>query len=236
MSRRVDEHFLIVRLAAVGDVVMASALARRIRDERPNARITWLTGATTAPLVRQLADVDEVIAIDERRLLRGGPVARGAVLLPLWRELRKRSFTRVMLLHVDARYRVVIAPLALVPMTMLSRATFGAMNPVPGRYFGDEYARLLDGLAHSGPITSHAPLGRVRELPNPSELEGESRPIVALIPGGARNVLRESGVRRWPVAHYASVARALAEQGARVVLLGDANDAWVRQSFENRCR
>ena len=38
------------------------------------------------------------------------------------------------------------------------------------------------------------------------------RPQVAMAPGGARNVMRESGVRRWPV-ERASVARALVDEG-----------------------
>ena len=158
------EHFLIVRLAAVGDVVMASTLARRIRDERSSARITWLTGSNTAPLVEQFADVDEVLAVDERRLLRGGALDRAAVLLPLWRELRRRRFSRIMLLHPDRRYRSVIAPLIGTPIVSLTRAKHGAMNPVPGRYFGDEYARLLDGVDHAGPIAAHYAFARLRPL------------------------------------------------------------------------
>ena len=214
---------------------MASTLARRIRDERPDAAITWLCGRTTAPLVAQFADVDEVIAIDERRLLRGGPVDRMSALLPIWAALLRRRFTRVMLLHVDRRYRVVTAPLVTTPVVSLTRAVYGAMNPVPGRYFGDEYARLLDGLAHAGPIAAHYPLARLRPLPAIARagMPDGSRPSVAIVPGGARNVMRESGLRRWPVEHYASVARALVDDGVTVRLIGDANDAWVRPSFSD---
>lgn len=226
------ERFLIVRLAAVGDVVMASTLARRIRDERPGAAITWLCGTSTAPLVEQFADVDDVITIDERRLLRGGPVARAAELVPLWATLLRRRFTQVMLLHVDRRYRIVVAPLVGTKVVALSsRSAHGEMNPVPGRYFGDEYARLLDGLAHAGPIVGHYPLARLRPLPTVVSSGPTSRIRVAMVPGGARNVMRESGVRRWPVLHYARVARALADEGIDVVLVGDANDDWVRPNF-----
>jgi ADP-heptose:LPS heptosyltransferase len=232
-ERRTEcEHYLIVRLAAVGDVVMASTLARRIRDERPGARITWLCGTKVAPLVEQFADVDDVISIDERRLLRGGPIARTAELVPLWRQLLKCRFTRVMLLHVDRRYRVVTAPLLATPTISLSaRDAHGAMNPIPGRYFGDEYARLLDGLGHEGPIHDHYPLARLRPFAVASASERVA-PRVAIVPGGARNVMRESGVRRWPVEHYSRVARELVADGVEVTLVGDGADAWVRPSFD----
>jgi heptosyltransferase-2 len=45
--------------------------------------------------------------------------------------------------------------------------------------------------------------------------------------------MRESGLRRWPVEHYASVARALVDDGVTVRLIGDANDAWIRPSFSD---
>ena len=86
------ERILIIRLAAIGDVVMASSLARRLRDDKPDAQITWLCGQTVAPLVERFADVDEVIAIDDRRLLAGGSIDRFQVLLPLWRQLRAARF------------------------------------------------------------------------------------------------------------------------------------------------
>src|SRR2546423_8054064 len=49
----IRESFLIIRLAGIGDVVMASALARRLREERRDARIVWLCGTTAGPLVEE---------------------------------------------------------------------------------------------------------------------------------------------------------------------------------------
>ncbi|MDB4877432.1 MAG: glycosyl transferase family 9 [Gemmatimonadetes bacterium] len=229
-----DEHFLIVRLAAVGDVVMASTLARRIRDEHPGAQITWLCGANVAPIVERFADVDNVLTVDERRIFRGGPVARLRELVALWLELVKRRFTHVMLLHVDRRFRLLIAPVVgATVIVQTPRGANGPMNPVVGRYFGDEYARLLDGLAHVGPIVGHYPLARLRPTSAlASTPPGADRPMrVALVPGGAKNVLRESGVRRWPVTNYATIAAALARESAEIVLVGDQHDDWVRPSF-----
>src|SRR3954465_6308339 len=150
------ERFLIIRLAGLGDVVMASSLARRLRAYASDAHIAWLCGEAAAPLVEQLDDVNEVITVDERRLLKGDAVARLRVLPALWSRLRASQFTRVFLLHPDIRYRVITAPLTGVPIVAQSRReSHGAMNPVPGRYLGDEFARLADGLTHRGPIVGH---------------------------------------------------------------------------------
>lgn len=225
-----NEHVLIVRLAGIGDVVMASCAARRLRELRPNARISWLTGAGAAPLVEQFADVDQVIALDERRLLAGSKCEALATLLPIWSRLLRERISEVVLLHLDRRYRLVVAPLLGARMRSLEKG----INPLAGRYFGDECARLVDGgRGIQGQLASrtgaHAPLGRLRET-EPVGARG-ARPRVALVPGGARNVLREDRLRRWTVAHYAQVARALAPE-AEVVIVGDENDAWVRPAFD----
>ena len=226
------EKFLIIRLAGVGDVVMASTLARRLRAHSPTAHIAWLCGTTAAPLVGQFQDVDEVIAVDERRLLVGDSVSRLQVLVPLWRRLRASRFTRVFLLHADIRYRVLTVPLAGVPVVSQSRRdAHVAMNPIPGRYLGDEFARLMDGLAHRGPIVGHYALGALRGVVRAGHNGSTHVPRIAMVPGGARNVLRESALKRWPVGHYVGLARALVDAGCEVVLLGNSDDSWVRGEF-----
>lgn len=226
------ERYLIVRVAAIGDVVMASSVARRLREERPGAWISWLCGSAIASLVEQFEDVDEVIPIDERRLLKGRAVDRLRVLVPLWRRLPRDRFTRVFLLHADVRYRVLTAPLVGVRVTKLSRRdAHGAMNPIPGRYLGDEYARLVDGLGHRGPIVGHYPLAKLKHDPARVLAKTDDRPRVALVPGGTRNVLRESVLKRWPIENYAALARGLAADGCEIVLVGDAGDDWVRPQF-----
>ncbi len=58
---RVSPHILIVRLSAIGDVVMASGLIPALRARWPDARISWLTEPTTVPLLRHNPRLDEVI-------------------------------------------------------------------------------------------------------------------------------------------------------------------------------
>jgi len=226
MSRR--EKILIIRLAAIGDVVMASSLARRLRDAKPDAHITWLCGRIAAPLVECFADVDEVIAIDEKRLLAGGSLARLRVLLSLWPGLDAARFDVAYLLHPDLRYRIITSMLRGARVIAQSRKPrVRPSNPIPGRYLGDEAARLMDEL-DEGPMPGHFPLGRLKAL---SPTPRGDRPRVAIVPGGARNVLRESALKRWPVGHYVELARALAHEGFDVALVGNTSDEWVRPHF-----
>lgn len=222
-------RYLIVRLSALGDVVMASTLIGAIRARDPGAHITWLCGGGVAPLVRLFDGVDEVLAIDEVALLRGGMAPRLRTVVSLWGTLASRRFDMTLLGHADARYRVALRPARLGEVRTLEPLSGLRMLPIPGRYFADEYVRMLDAPGSRGPITGHAELALLRaKLPTPP---APDRVGVVLVPGGTRNVLRESGLRRWPVARYAEVAAGLLAAGRPVTLVGDAGDAWTRPAF-----
>lgn len=219
-------RYLIVKLAALGDVVMASTLIGAIRARDADAHITWLSGAGVAELVGSFAGVDDVIVADEVALLRGGVATRSRALLALWRRLAGRRFDVTLLAHADARYRAMLAPVRHGAMRSLEPRRTGRMLPIAGRWFGDEYARMLDGDRSRGPIVGHATLARVKGAMSPVDDPG-----IVLVPGGARNVLRESALRRWPAERYRQVAARLLAEGHRVTLVGDAADAWVRPVF-----
>lgn len=54
-------NILVVRLSAIGDVVMASGLIPALRARFPTARLSWLTEPPTAPLLRHNPRLDEVL-------------------------------------------------------------------------------------------------------------------------------------------------------------------------------
>ena len=222
-------RYLIVKLAAIGDVAMASAIPGAIRRREPDAHVTWLCGRGVADLVRLFADVDEVIVVDEIRLLRGGPLQRLGALFGVWRVLAGRRFEAIVLGHADRRYRTLVMTARTGRIRALEQAQSSHMLPIPGRYHGDEYVRLLDRRDARGPIAVHCPRADVRPLLPP---RSDSTPVgVVLVPGGTRNVLRESALRRWPVERYRDVAYRLRLAGFAVTLIGDEADAWVRPHF-----
>ena len=98
MPRR--EKILIIRLAAIGDVVMASSLARRLRDAKPEAHITWMCGQAATPLVERFADVDDIITIDDRKLFTSGSIGRMGVLLPTWSRIGPELSGEYIVVHL----------------------------------------------------------------------------------------------------------------------------------------
>lgn len=66
---------LVIRLSAIGDVVMASGLVPALRRAYPNARIHWLVEPAAAPVIQGHPDLERVWVWPKerwRQLLRGG--------------------------------------------------------------------------------------------------------------------------------------------------------------------
>jgi heptosyltransferase-2 len=230
---RTGERVLFVKLHALGDVVMASTAPAALRVRDPACHLTWMCAAGLAELVRLFPDVDAVIPVDAGALLRGGATARVRAMAGAWRPIAGRRFDRVLIGHRDARYAALAWPARGARRTMRSDAAERPL-PVPGRWFGDEYARLALGGSDEGPVTRAWALADVRgRLPDGRALvpEAAGRPIAALVPGGARNALRDTPQRRWPVERYAALARRLHARGYAVVLVGDADDRRVLPAF-----
>jgi heptosyltransferase-2 len=222
-----DRHrILIIKLAALGDAVMASTMLPALRERWPDAHITWLCGRGIAPLVHCFEGIDEVVTLDERRLLAGSLPVRAATLAVAMTGLAGRAYDLCLVAHKDWRYRLI--PLAARCRTV--RALGGRNGPVPGRWHGDEYRRLA--LGEDGPFTASAPLATLRgAVAQGPSMRDEAPAPVLLVPGGARNVMRDDDQRRWPVGHYRELAASLLAQGVPVTLVGGAGDRWVESAF-----
>jgi len=93
----------LLRLSALGDVTHVVPVVLSLRDQLPNAHITWIIGKTEAKLVGDLPGV-EFIVLDKKAGFEG--------YRQLWRKLRQRRFD--VLLHMQVALRSNLAA-ALVP-------------------------------------------------------------------------------------------------------------------------
>src|SRR5438105_5042302 len=84
------KRILVIRLTALGDVLLATPAVRRLKERLPGARVEWLTEAAYAPLLAGLPLVDEVLPFDRAR----NSGVRGT--LRLMRELRARRYDAVL--------------------------------------------------------------------------------------------------------------------------------------------
>jgi heptosyltransferase-2 len=55
--------------------------------------------------------------------------------------------------------------------------------------------------------------------------------MILLAPGGAKNAMMTSNLRRWPIEHYVTLAKSLLERGERIGLIGGKDDLWAEDFF-----
>ena len=230
----VAESTLIVKIAAIGDIVMALPMVSALRERAPGGRIAWLCGATAAPLLRCVEGIDEIVTIDDAALFGPRRRARIAVVIDTWKRLSGRRFDRILIAHSDPRYRV-LARTALAHQ----RVSLGRLKPRPAlmslRTHTDEYVRLVTGVddRHARrypppPVRVNLSAGLAARLAaDPAAARGR----IALAPGGAKNAARDDPLRRWPLRDYVELARALIAAGHRVIVTGATTDAWTRTEF-----
>jgi ADP-heptose:LPS heptosyltransferase len=98
-----DAHILVVKLATIGDLLLATPALRALRETYPQARIDLLVTPASAGLLDGWQVIDRIIVLDKylfdypqqllknpRNLLR---------LRPLWHELRDGHYDAVILMH-----------------------------------------------------------------------------------------------------------------------------------------
>ncbi len=239
------ERILLVKLAALGDAVMASTLVPAIRARWPRAELAWVTGQGIAPLVRSLQGVDRVIEVDEAALLGGRRMAAARAMVRAWGEIG-RGWDLALVAHTDARY----ALLARASGASDIRRFADKRGPRAGRWHGAEYARLLQDNVDAagdvaGDVDANADLGvdanaAARPQANSTDpplavLRTDALPaaripagggaLILVAPGGGRNVLRDDALRRWPIISWQSAVETLVADGHRVVAIGGVGDA-----------
>jgi heptosyltransferase-2 len=222
---------LILKFGAIGDVVMAIPAAHALYQR--GAEIDWVCGAVVAPLLACYPWI-RTIVVDDRAILKGSTGERIAALAKLWRLIGGKKYDLCATLYYDRRYRLLALPVRAKRKLMLS-TTDRAAKLLPGRHHTDEYARILLGLEDGKRPVGLAPVRPelLPESPLPRVADAAGmRPRVVLAPGGAKNMMRDDALRRWPVESYAAVARGLLEQGVEVMLIGGPDDGWVLSSFQ----
>ena len=222
-----NRRALIVKMGAIGDVIMVLPAARALHDL--GYEVHWLCGGLVEPLLRLYPWIHPHMA-DEAAILRGSAAARLRAMTSVWRDLGRASFDSVFTLYFDRRYDLLTLPVRARRKLRLTREDRGS-GLVPGRSYADEYVRLVTA-REDGEWPAHtAPLPPA-EMPASPVPRAEGRRRIVLVPGGARNLLRDDALRRWPVENYVAVARERLGRGDEVVLLGGPTDTWVLPAFD----
>ena len=133
---------LIVKLAALGDVVMALPMAAALRRHDPGVRIEWMAGRQVAPLLACVEGIDRVIEVDEAALLVGSAPAKARAVARAWAALAGRRYDAIYVAHSDPRYAVLGRGARAGERRQLAPRA-GGRGLDPSRLHADQYLDLL---------------------------------------------------------------------------------------------
>ena len=223
---------LIVAPSWIGDTIMAQPLFARLLAKNPGLQLDALAPRWVAPVLHRMAEIRDVV---------DSPFGHGQLSLkPRWRlarTLSARGYDAVYVLPNSLK-SALVPFLAGIPQRIgfTGESRYGLINirhtldkhALP--LMVERFAQLAE--APGNPLPRPIPHPRIRstaadQAKTLSEL-GLEKParIVAFCPGA------EYGpAKRWPAAHFAELAKKLAEQGCAIWLFGSPKDHAVAEEI-----
>jgi lipopolysaccharide heptosyltransferase I len=223
----------LVKLSSLGDVVHAMPVAASLRAARPRARLCWIVERREAGVLRKHPALDEVIVADTRgwRRARDPRAVRAALadVGALRRRLRAARFDVAIdlqgLIKSGAVTRATGAPVRVGFAAGWGREPLSALftnrrvlPPPAARHVVEQYLALLGPLeVAERRVEFRLPTAPATEARMEEWLAGAGlkphRRLVILNPGAGREA------KRWPVAHFATLARSLIQDADAHVLV-----------------
>ncbi len=224
---------LVIKPLALGDVLRATGFTATLRQQRPEARITFAVGDYAAPALANNPDIDEILPMGMLGTPRRYDAAQYVAFV---RRLRQRDFDAAFVL--DRSPAMALLPyFARIPYRIgldSRQRGFPHTTRVPVDMEDNEvetYRRVATfaGLTPVDTACVFRPtrddVAAARRLAEEFDLDsGGLRAVIA--PGGGVNPGAVVVTKRWPAERFAAVADWLVEtQGARVCLVGTAADS-----------
>ena len=234
---------LVVKLGAIGDLVMATPALQVVRERHPGSKVVLLTGTWSAPAVAGNPSIDEIIVVDERIFWKPNPGA----LLRLLCTLRRRRFQTAYIMHWSPLFALFAAAAGIPERIGFRRGrrgwfltqSAGFTEGVPGAHAIAQYRTLVTAAPGGDvPRAVFVLSDQEREWADAwcaaHGLEAD-RVLIAVAPGGGDNPRSSMPLRRWPIGRFRDTVRLLleSEPAVSVILLGGSRE---RTLCETVCR
>jgi len=219
------ERILVIKLGALGDIVLALGPFAAIRRHHPDARVTLLTSKPYAAFLSGSCWFDD-IWIDDRP-----PPWRADRWLRQRARLRAGRFDRVYDLQTSDRSGWYFRLMGSGARPEWSGIARGCSHPHvnPKRDFMHSIERQNEQLAMAG--IADVPPGDLTWVTADTARFGLAARYALLAPGGAPH----RPAKRWPAENFAALASRLDARGVRPVVLGTASEARLARTVCAAC-
>ncbi len=228
-------NILVIKLSAVGDIILASASFKALRERFPSARICCLVGREGLALLQGCPYLDDIIVYDHKGRHKG--------LIGFWETLEKlRHYRFDKIIDFQNNHRSHMLAFLCQP-----RSSYGYNNSKSGFLLTDGIAddqpdlppvqhqfRLLEriGIRYDDSIRLEFwprkdDFEYAKELLHSEWIDEKSHVIVGF------NIAASERwqTKNWPIAHLAKLCDMLAAEGIRVVITGMDKDRELVRSL-----
>lgn len=228
-------NILIIKLSAIGDVVMSLPFLEALRKTWPEARLTWLVEQAASDIVMDHPALDRVIVSNRKKwmndLKRGRVIKAFKGIKSFVSELRDQKYDIVVDLQGLLKSGVMVAlsrGARKIGFDKTRELSYIVLNEKLEPYDPDKHAlkRYLDVAqylgADAGGIDYLYPFNKDAEAEAYSLLkknEAESDGGLVVVNPGAK-----WDTKLWPLDHWKELARLLVEDGNRVVITGGPDE------------
>ena len=211
-----------MRLSAIGDTCHALAVVRRLQDNWPEARITWIIGKTEASLMSDIPDIDFLI-FDKSRGRAAYRDVRTA--------LQGKQFDIALCMHASLRANLLIRSLPATIRLGFDKArakdfqwllTNRRIDAARGEHAMDAMMAFATAIgATEQDLRWDIPLSDADKA-FAADHAASARPLIVISPCSSQ---RARNYRNWGVENYAAVIEHLQSvHGAHVVLTGGPSE------------
>jgi lipopolysaccharide heptosyltransferase II len=236
------KNILCIRLDYLGDVLMMTPAIRALKNSLPGRRITLMTSSSGAAVARFIPEIDDVL-VYAAPWMKSSDIHEPEVDFSMLQSLRLRDFDAAVVFTTYSQSPLpaaLLCYLAGIPLRLAHchenpyrMLTDWARDPEPQERVRHEVRRQLDLVAGVGCHTADERLSfrlQAEDIAWAREcLHGfgidDIRPWVVLHPGAT------AASRRYPPAHWAQVANALARDGCRLIFTGSGDESALIESI-----
>ncbi len=237
---------LLIKLGAVGELVMASPFFDQLRKHFPHSEIVLVVGLSSYPTIKNNPNINSFILANDFELYRGGVIGKVLEFFRLIFKLREEEIDLSFILQSAWPFRL-LSCLAGIPVRVgfgsiredffLTHSTFKQQNQNESESYLDLLRKM--GVSAVFKKTSYYLSDEEKDfqglfLERHSIVEGQE--VIAIAPGGGESVKRTMFTKRWPENSYVELVQRLQNEGfCRVILVGGPRDKSITNSIIQAC-
>ena len=237
---------LLLKLGAVGDLVLASSFFDQLRKSFPHSEIVLVVGRSSYSAVEHNPNINRFILADDYVLYHGGLWLRSLECLRLIYKLRKEAFDIAFVLHRAWPFNLLAYMVNITMRVGFGRGHEGMFltHPTEVHPIQNERESYLDLLRNvnipavyeqtyyylSNEEKNFLSLFLERYNIKPEE------EVIVLAPGGGDNAKSTMITKRWPVGNYVDlIKRFQNERNCRIILAGGPGDRVITNNIIKLC-